>query len=299
MAEISIGEEKRRIMPSDGSTENSQEKRPRISLEDVSISAQSTGQRQQESSSLSWPCIIPYTSIDAENSLLPVLMKWKKKERGMMKDQPYSRLKEIKKAIKKVQVPLNQALSLRRHHIVKENPYSSLAQLKLGMNGDILKSANIFEKCVEKYLKSSNIRFVPEELQRQRHKSTNGALGQPQPPTPDFLFETPVCVTNHGISQVTADSFHIHWMEVKHFYGASTIPHDNKSAVGCVLQKTQKYRDLYGPGAIVFAYGAGDRLAQSLIEMDVIALDCGPVNMDSLKTHLKTWCANQRGSILP
>eukprot|EP00590_Aulacoseira_subarctica_P000338 CAMPEP_0172433326 /NCGR_PEP_ID=MMETSP1064-20121228/67680_1 /TAXON_ID=202472 /ORGANISM="Aulacoseira subarctica , Strain CCAP 1002/5" /LENGTH=289 /DNA_ID=CAMNT_0013181189 /DNA_START=62 /DNA_END=928 /DNA_ORIENTATION=+ len=289
MAEISNGEERKRLKLPDGTTENIQEKRPRISLEDASTGAQSTGQLQQESSSLSWPCIIPYTSVDAENSLLPVLMKLKKNERGMMKDQPYSRLKEIKKAIKKVQVPLSQALSLRRHHIVKENPSSSLVQLNLGTYVNIRKSADLFEKCVEKYLKRSNIPFVPEELQRQRHKSTHGALGQPQPPTPDYLFEIPVCVTNHGISQVTADSFHIHWMEVKHFYGASTIPHDNKSAVGCVLQKSQKYRDLYGPGAIVFAYGAGDRLAQSLIEMDVIALDCGPVNMDSLRTHLKTW----------
>lgn len=56
------------------------------------------------------------------------------------------------------------------------------------------------------------------------------------------------------------------------FYGASTIPSDNKSAVGCILPTATKYVKCHGPGAMIFAYGFGTQLEQQLLDVGVIAL---------------------------
>ena len=59
------------------------------------------------------------------------------------------------------------------------------------------------------------------------------------------------------------------------------------------------YRRRHGPGAVVFAYGAGEQLARSLLQMGIIVLDCGPIQMESLQAHLQSWCADENGIILP
>jgi hypothetical protein len=46
---------------------------------------------------LSWPCKFPFTSVDVETSLLPILLKWGKNERGIIKDQPKYCLHQIKR----------------------------------------------------------------------------------------------------------------------------------------------------------------------------------------------------------
>ena len=108
-------------------------------------------------------------------------------------------------------------------------------------------------------------------------------------------------------------------IEVKMFYGASTIPNDNRSAVGCLLTTARKYVAVHGPGAMIFLYGFGSELAQQLFEIGVIALDChytsesttgtkndtsgniknGWINFDAVRSHQRTWCANVNGEILP
>jgi len=249
--------------------------------------------------SLQWPCKVPFTSVEAENSLLPILLKWGKKERGMMKDQPKYRLHQIKAACQKVNIPLSQALSLRRHHIQQLNPYHSIEQLRLGRMDDIQKSAKLFEESAEQYLRHLCIPIVTERMQKERHFQKNsealkhGLRSQPLPPTPDFLLEKPIKIIARNEESV------VHWIEVKHFYGASSIPNDNKSAVGCILNKSQVYRDLYGPGAIVFAYGAGSELATLLNRMGIMVLDSGPLRMEAVVRHLRSWCADPNGKILP
>ncbi|KAL7564520.1 hypothetical protein ACA910_017678 [Epithemia clementina (nom. ined.)] len=93
------------------------------------------------------------------------------------------------------------------------------------------------------------------------------------------------------------------WLDAKMFYGASTIDHDNKSAVGCVLSTARKYTAVFGPGAFVFLQGYGDRLARELQQEGVLALDCSgdhvapflrPVQEDQ-----RTWCADANGEIWP
>jgi hypothetical protein len=217
----------------------------------------------------------------------------------MMKDQPKYRLHQVQAACRKENVPLSQALSLRRQHIQRLNPYQPLEQLRLGRMKDVQSSAVLFEEAAERCLRQCSIPIVTERVQKQRHFQRNsealkqGRTCQPQPPTPDFLLENPIKVIARN------EAFVVHWIEVKHFYGASSIPNDNKSAVGRILDKSQVYRDLYGPGAIVFAYGAGLELATLLNQMGIMVLDSGPIRMEAVVRHLRSWCADPNGKILP
>jgi hypothetical protein len=94
----------------------------------------------------------------------------------------------------------------------------------------------------------------------------------------------------------------VNWIEAKMFYGASTIPHDNKSAVGCVLSTATKYVQLYGEGAFCFMYGCGDKLARELYQVGVLVLDCSDpegVDLEPVQQQQRQWCANKDGLILP
>jgi hypothetical protein len=115
------------------------------------------------------------------------------------------------------------------------------------------------------------------------------------------------------------------------FYGASCIPNDNKSAVGCILTTATKYVKCHGPGAIIFLYGYGTQLENQLLQLGVIPLDCSyyynyctnnivnnqrykndPTNnnnnihdridmidLTDVIKHQKKWCANKDGIVLP
>ena len=96
-------------------------------------------------------------------------------------------------------------------------------------------------------------------------------------------------------------------IEVKMFYGASTIEHDGKSAVGCLLQTAKKYVACHGPGAMLFYNGCGDRLAHELAAQNVLVMDCrddgrllGPnkLSLQAVQEHQRTWCADDEGNIL-
>lgn len=88
------------------------------------------------------------------------------------------------------------------------------------------------------------------------------------------------------------------------FFGASSIEPDNISAVGCLLSTAQKYTRMHGPGAIVFMHGYGDRLAIALKDIGVMCLDCSSrdrhmINLNDVKSHQRSWCADEYGNILP
>jgi hypothetical protein len=91
-------------------------------------------------------------------------------------------------------------------------------------------------------------------------------------------------------------------IECKMFYGASTIRHDGKSAVGSLLNTAHKYNNVHGPGAMIFMQGFGDRLATELKQAGVLALDCHSTTMiclDDVVAHQRTWSADRDGNILP
>jgi hypothetical protein len=269
---------------------------------------------------LQWHSPQGYVPVQAEQSLVAILLHWKEKEGGMAKRLPHWRMREIRKGCRDLRVPLPAALSLRRHHIRQLRPYSSLEQLGLGTERQVREAAAVFERCVRDFLDLSRVLYWTEEHQRSYYSSmlkANGDEGRnstsnrrPSPPTPDFVLQKPVLIQKYrassskgtGRQQHVYEEARVCWVEAKMFYGASTIPLDGKSAVGSLLRTAEKYVRCFGPGAMIFMHGCGDELARRLSAAGVLALDCSSkdtVALEPVHEHLRTWCANASGEILP
>jgi hypothetical protein len=231
---------------------------------------------------------------------------------------------------------LLQSLSLRRHHLKLQNPKLSMSALRLGSEDDIKEAARLFECCVDVYLRRHNIPFITENEHKSRYKQSitptmkrSGIVKQP--PTPDFMilmdhsvmlsytkilssgtttpYNSSTTLSSSSSSSSSSNSddksvpssscpIAIHWIEVKMFYGASTIPSGTSNAVGCILPKVKQYVSLYGTGAIVFMYGCGVTLAEQLLNAGVVALDGRCLDLDRVERHQKRWCADSWGNIL-
>jgi len=241
--------------------------------------------------SLSWQNSYPAVPVESENALLPVLLRWEKTERGMMRDQPRIRLKEINESCSLHGIQLEQALSLRRHHMKLNNPHvDDMTQLGLGNNNDIYDSEDLFKSAVKKYLNKCHVPF--EELD----------LGENTAPAPDFMLTSPVrLVTYQPGNEDGSFGEHgqINWIEAKMFYGASTIPSETRNGVGAILPTVKKHVENYGPGAFVFLYGCGSELRGQLRHLGISVLDSHPLDLRKMQTHQKKWCANNKGVILP
>lgn len=251
-----------------------------------------------------WQSTEPYVPLAAEEDMMRVILRWGAKERGMLRDQPIWRLRDIQKCCNRNRFYISQACSLRRHHMSRLNPYKSKEQLKLGNDEVIRKGAAIFEEAIAKFLEKSNIAYFSEEEQKrqQRRKGAGPPLG-----TPDFKLKEPAMLNLYSIDprNRTRKRIHakraIHWVEAKMFYGAATIPQGSKSAVGSIVPKMKKYVKLYGEGAIVFSQGCADTLARELEEIGVTALSCfnPDIDLTELHRHQRTWCGDANGNILP
>ena len=254
--------------------------------------------RQQKNDHLKvlwWNSPADHVPVSSEEAMIEVLVRWKKKERGMIKDQPPFRLDKIKKQLRKSKgITLTQALSLRRHHMKLLNPKVEMNRLRLGSNEDIRESARLFEEAVKEFLIKCRIAFWTETEQRQLFDNTG---------TPDFLLRKEVVlkkVRGRGDHSRLLEQRKIHWIEAKMFYGASTIPHGTMGAVGGLLATAKKYVEEFGEGGMVFLQGCGDQLAADLAEVGVTALDCsGTVSLKTVQQHQRTWCADENGLILP
>lgn len=236
----------------------------------------------------------PYNipSVEAEEALLPLLLQYGEKERGMMYKQYYPRIKAIQNACKQHKIRLDQALSMRRTHMMLLNPnIPDISRLGLGQLQDIRQSADLFEEAVASYLRRNGIRFYTENEQ----KAMARRKGQRLPPTPDFLLQESIMLKPSSSSPPQR----IHWIEAKMFYAASTIPDGSKNAVGCLLQTARRYVETHGPGAFVFSFGYGARIKSVLEAEGVFVLDSKPLNLKQMREHQRSWCANNWGQILP
>jgi len=277
-----------------------------------------------------WPSAVELVPLTQEEAMIRIMFERNgKKERGMLKDKPEFLVRKYQKALQQHAPAMNlpQILSLRRHHIKLLNPSKTMPQLRLGQVADINESARIFERAVAEFLNKSGVTYWTEEDQKEHALQQQRTLVA----TPDFVFPTPVMLrkpilvrnttapapaaaakahdgnpamsSSLSFSSSSSSSFEehtIHWLEAKMYYGASSIPHGSKGAVGTVLATAQKYVNNFGPGAILFMMGCGDRLAWDLAQIGVTVLDCkGSVSLRQVHEHQRTWCGNQNGQILP
>ena len=160
----------------------------------------------------------------------------------------------------------------------------------------------MFEEALGGFLKNRQVDFLTEKEQKEQFRQ-QAQKGELLRSTPDFVLRTPVVMKNfHGTQQhqQILEERTIHWIEAKMFYGASTIPYNSKGAVGALLRTAKKYVNDFGPGAMIFMQGCGDRLAADLRREGVIVLSAdGVVDLHRVDAHQRSWCANKRGDILP
>ena len=243
------------------------------------------------STPLPWPLTrtIPTST---ELSLLPLLLKWPN-EVGSFCYQPSFRLPPIIAACNQLSIPLHSALSLRRHHIKARNKHLHNHQLRMGTDHEKKMAADAFERVVERYLQANGVNNY--QTQEQQVFVNPPIPGVKHPGTPDFLFSPPLQVLDPATNAVRS----LHWLEVKHFYGASTIKPGKTSACGQIPAKTLRYYESFGPGAMLFAYGCGEDLVKRMPE-EVVVLDESVLVLDEVAVQIAKFCARREdGMLLP
>lgn len=115
-----------------------------------------------------------------------------------------------------------------------------------------------FKRYVEARLEAAGVAFITEDAQRRAQPEGTQSI----PPTPDFLIPP-------DFSLVAGDA-EVRWIKVNNFFG-SALGYRRKS----MTSKFEKYRRLYGPGAVVFKQGAGESVL-SVLPPDVIVLALPP-----------------------
>ena len=278
-----------------------------------SISAAAENSKGKTAPVLHWESPNSHPTVEAEIAMLKQVMKYGKKERGMFRTKPAWVVERVGQLCRHNGIDLIQALSLRRTHMNLLNPMMGMHNLQLGSNDNVRASAALFEEAVEDYLHAQDVPFITEEEQQRAHKEENG-INTPHPPTPDFIFPQPIrlryTMTGDGAAAGGASSSSstagdspsmplINFLEVKMFYGASSVPDETRNAVGLIMPKLKRYVELYGPGAIVFSFGCGEQLAEKLANIGVVALDARPLDLSRVEEHQRTWCADDNGRILP
>jgi hypothetical protein len=288
---------------------------------------------------LHWKSPHPHVPLAVEQTILEYLFVNSPICEGLLlRDEPNSdsRYVKIKQACRQYNMPLSSALSLRLETVHWKNKNPNLRPA--GFDSKVRKSAELFEVAVEQFMleqlqgqgrgqggrrsdgddNDGMPDFWTEDDQREHNKKHS----YPPMPTPDILFCESVCCRRYVDSEDEGDEAMedtdrmdedspnrkqvieegiIHWCDAKMMYGSSTIPQNNKCAVGKILKTAQKYVKWFGPGALCFMHGCGESLAAELALIGVMALDCSSreaVNIDAVEDHQRTWCGDRNGQIV-
>ena len=150
---------------------------------------------------LTWTSVAPVPRAMEDQLLAVVILS--KNEVGMMRAQPTWRVDAVSGECGRLDIPMETALSLRRHHIKSMNKCRNNTQLQLGSEKDSRGAATEFELAIARYLDSQGVAYIPEAAQPRGC----GVL------TPDFRFSTPVEIGGQTVN----------WLEAKNFNCAATI----------------------------------------------------------------------------
>lgn len=165
------------------------------------------------SPTLSWHSPHSHVQIEAEESLLPLLLKYQKRESGMFRKKPTWLIDRVQRSCSYCGMELIQALSLRRTHMKFLNQHKGMDGLGLGSIDNVRTAATLFENAVEAYLSAEGVPFISEEEQKRIHKSKKDA--GPMPPTPDFILKEPTRLQyTAGTNQANATPT-VCWVEAK------------------------------------------------------------------------------------
>jgi hypothetical protein len=108
-------------------------------------------------------------------------------------------------------------------------------------NSEVMKESEKFEKQIEEFLKSYNIKYLTQEdLVKEQIKTHGHPIN-----TPDFLIKSDLYINNYKIN----------WIDGKNFYG-STVPFIKDK----IKKQTRKYLGTWGSGSIIFSLGSNENL---------------------------------------
>ena len=200
---------------------------------------------------LAWPCDLPVPTLAQERFLRSAVLPG---TRAAIKAEPIdfgalppARRGAIAAAAAQAGVRLYQAISLRAQVLRSAAPF-----LFQGTEAATLVAATAFEDTVEARLRSGGCTLYETQAAQLRRLATTGAVAVA---TPDFLLLAQP-VTIHG--QLC------HWVEVKRFFACGLFEElRDWAASRKSLQQLAKYVAAYGPGAVVFSLGFGQRYRES------------------------------------
>ncbi len=122
-------------------------------------------------------------------------------------------------------------------------------------NSEVMKESANFEKQIEEFLKSYNIKYLTQEdLVKEQIKTHGHPIN-----TPDFLIKSDLYINNYKIN----------WIDGKNFYG-STVPFIKDK----IKKQTKKYLNTWGSGSIIFSLGSNENLKYT----NILFLDFSNLN---------------------
>ncbi len=122
-------------------------------------------------------------------------------------------------------------------------------------NSSVMEESANFEKQIEEFLKSHNIKYLTQEdLVKEQIKTHGHPIN-----TPDFLIKSDLYINNYKIN----------WIDGKNFYG-STVPFIKDK----IKKQTKKYLGTWGSGSIIFSLGSNENLKfTNILFLDFSNLD--------------------------
>jgi hypothetical protein len=222
--------------------------------------------------SVAWPSALPVPTTAQELRILPTLLPgprytWRldSYESARIDELPRCRREAIAAASVRHGMDPRQAASLRRQVLGSAAPWK--------LHGDEaaeLVAATAFEDSVGCYLRRHSVAFLTQEGIKAEAvaegKTTHGLA------TPDFLIRC----------ELTIGGRVVRWIEVKRWYAAGYAGLQPWQPSRKAPKQLERYRLLYGPGAVVFLHGysAGFRAS---VHPDVLLLDATPCGLRSVE----------------
>ena len=205
--------------------------------------------------SITWPNqdVVRGPSSSVEGGMRTVLLRpGEETTRGI--DLPLARRGQIEDKAEAAGMRLPQAMSLRRKMFKLQNARRGGAG-HAGPGGSH-QGAQRFADEVEQRVKSflSKIQGLEEGI-IPASEQTGGHR-------PDVRFKNPVRINGHEV----------HWIEVKTYYGCASLT-SKKIPVGKIPAQLARYRNAFGPGAVLFGQGFHEELEKRLVSHGTICLD--------------------------
>lgn len=242
---------------------------PSANLTMAPILSDAVGSASESSLCIDWSRALPIPTSSQELAALPTLLpgKWyswrlESYEPTKFADLPARRQEAIASIAVKHGLHLAQAASLRRQILGSAAPWK--------LHGDEaaeLEAATHFEDAVGRFLLRQGVVFLTQEGIKAEALAAGESISGLA--TPDFLIRCELKVNGQPVR----------WIEVKRWYATGYAGLQPWQPSRKALKQLERYRTLYGPGAVVLLHGHSTGFRER-VHTDIQLLDAGPFQAD-------------------